>query len=326
MYKKKLHFILFFLTLLTFRIILSAQTTNGASSSTKNSRGIDVVNGPEVVFKPDSAGFGKESRWKKSLKASLNLNQASFSGNWKGGGVNSIALGGLVEGKLTRETPRTAFANEIQLLYGIVKNAGQLLKKSNDRIFLESKFSYKLSERWRAFASVSFLSQFDLGFRFDKDKMENETRTKISRFMSPGYLTEALGFEYKPVPYFFLNIGALAVRQTFVLDTTIVQAEPTNYGVPPGEQVRNEVAFQLIAGFDKEILKNVSLSTRLQIFANYADLRHIDTRWDAALTAKINNFLSTNLTGSFIYDDDMDTRPQYSQALSLGLLYVFDQQ
>lgn len=326
MHKKKTHFILFFLTLFISRFTVFAQEPNGLSSTTKKSRGIDVVNGPEVVFVPDSTAFKSVPLWKKSLKTSLNINQASFSGNWKGGGVNSVALSGLVEGKLTRETPVTAFSNEVQLLYGIVKNAGQLLKKSNDRIFLESKFSYKLSEKWRTFTSASFLSQFDLGFRFDKDEFGNETRTKISRFMSPGYLTEALGFEYKPVPYFFLNIGALAVRQTFVLDTTIVQSEPTNYGVPAGERVRNEIAFQLIAGFDKEIFKNVSLSTRLQIFANYADLRHIDTRWDAAITAKINNFLSTNLTGAFIYDDDMDTRPQYSQALSLGLLYTFDQQ
>lgn len=323
MYYIKFYFA-YCLTLFTLPFALLTHAQNEAPLSRYVYKA-DIADDSAVVFSSDSVSLGKEFLWKKSLKTSLNLNQAAFSGNWKGGGVNSIALGGLIEGKLTRETAKTAFTNEIQLLYGVVKNAGQLLKKSNDRIFLESKFSNKFSEKWRTFISASFLSQFDLGFRFLKDDLGNETRTKISRFMSPGYLTEALGGEYKPVPYFFLNIGVLAVRQTFVLDTTIVQTEPTNYGVPVGKQVRNEVAFQLIAVFDKEVFRDVILSSRLQIFANYADLRHVDTRWDATITAKINNFLSTNLTGAFIYDNDMDTRPQYSQALSLGLLYTFDQ-
>ena len=37
--------------------------------------------------------------WNSGLSIGLNFNQASFSGNWKAGGVNSIALGSIINGK-----------------------------------------------------------------------------------------------------------------------------------------------------------------------------------------------------------------------------------
>lgn len=37
--------------------------------------------------------------WLKETAGGLNLNQASFSGNWTGGGVNSIALGFYLNGR-----------------------------------------------------------------------------------------------------------------------------------------------------------------------------------------------------------------------------------
>ncbi len=39
------------------------------------------------------------SNWRKSFKAGLNLNQASFSGNWKAGGVNSFGFNALLNYK-----------------------------------------------------------------------------------------------------------------------------------------------------------------------------------------------------------------------------------
>ena len=37
--------------------------------------------------------------WNSELSIGFNLNQASFSGNWKAGGVNSFALGSIFSGK-----------------------------------------------------------------------------------------------------------------------------------------------------------------------------------------------------------------------------------
>lgn len=43
------------------------------------------------VIKVDST-----SNWKKTFRTGLNINQASFTSNWKGGGVNSFGFNAFI--------------------------------------------------------------------------------------------------------------------------------------------------------------------------------------------------------------------------------------
>src|SRR5262245_21811692 len=70
------------------------------------------------------------SNLRKSFKAGVNLNQASFSGNWKGGGVNSLGFSGLLNFKANYKKDRISWDNEIDLLYGMVNNQGQGYRKT----------------------------------------------------------------------------------------------------------------------------------------------------------------------------------------------------
>jgi len=267
----------------------------------------------------------KKPRWPKSLQTGANVNQANFSENWKGGGKNTLALGLFLNSKLAHETPRTSFTNEVQLIYGIVKNEKLRSKKSADRIFIDTKLGYRITSQWNIFFSLNYVSQFDRGFRFSEDTSGNEIRTIISRFMSPGYLTTSFGIEFKPVEYFWIRFGTGTIRQTFVLDTGLYRNESQNYGVPVGKKIRHEVAFQVVANLDKEIAKNMTLKGRFMIFANYQNVKAIDSRVDVSLIAKVTKYIDVNLTGALLYDEDMDYKIQYSQALSLGILYSFTQ-
>jgi hypothetical protein len=264
------------------------------------------------------------SNWKRSFRAGLNLNQASFSDNWKGGGVNSIALGTLLNSKANYESEKISFANELDLLYGILKTKDQGSRKTTDRIFFDSKLGYKISPVWSAFVSVNFLSQFDMGYRYF-DSLGEEHKEVISKFFSPAYLTSSLGFEYKPVEYFWMRFGIGTFRQTFVGDPNIYRNEPKNYGVEPGKKVRNELALQYIADLDKEIAKNLNFKARFTAFANYETLDAIDTRLDLLLTAKVNKFMNVNVSTTALYDQDMDYDIQYSQSLALGILFNFSE-
>lgn len=265
------------------------------------------------------------SSWTRSIQTGINLNQASFSNNWKGGGVNSIAVGLLLNARANYETENTSFVNEVQLLYGVVNNEGQSLRKTSDRIFLDSKYGYKFSSKWNAFFSLNFQSQFGKGFKYSEDVLGREVETLISTFMAPGYLTSSLGIEYKPVTYFWMRFGLGTLRQTFVLDENLYLTEPSNYGVEIGNQVRNEVAFQFIADFNKDIAENLNLQTRFTAFGNYHTLHAIDTRIDVLLTAAVNKFINVNFSGTILYDEDMDTEIQYSQGLSLGISFSFSE-
>lgn len=264
------------------------------------------------------------ANWKRSFRTGVNVNQASFSDNWKGGGVNSIALGSFLNARANFESKEISFSNELDMQYGVLKNKDQGTRKSTDRIFFDSKLGYKLTPVWSTFASINFVSQFDLGYRYTEDQGE-ERRELISKFFSPAYLTSSLGFEYKPVSYFFMRFGLATFRQTFVGDKFIYRNEPKNYGVEVGKNVRNEIAFQYIVSFDKEIAKNVNLKALYNAFGNYETIEAIDSRLDLVLTAKVNKYINVNITAVALYDQDMDYKIQYSQSLALGILYNFSE-
>ena len=281
-----------------------------------------AINFQPVALKPIVVQ-GKINYWKTKATVGFNANQASFSGNWKGGGVNSIAIGGLLNHKAEYSKESYSYVSEVVLQYGKVKNKDQLQKKTNDRIYWDNKAAIQMSKNWYFFASLNFVSQFDKGFSYAKDANGNEKANLLSRLMSPGYITESLGFEYKPNKVFSTRIGTGTARQTFVLDTTIYKTNPKNFGVPVGSKLRNELAFQIVSNVEKEVVKNTIIKAKYNMFIPYDNFGHIDHRLDVVVTAKINRYMNVSLTGVVLYDRDMDLKVQSSQALALGLSFAF---
>jgi hypothetical protein len=262
--------------------------------------------------------------WKDWISFGINLNQATFSNNWSTGGVKSIyALGLQFNNKIDYTRGDMNYVSEVILMYGKLKNKGLYERKTNDRIFLDNKLAMKLSKNWYFFGSLNFESQFDRSFAYGKDKQGNETRTIMSRFMSPGYLTESIGFEFKPVKYFWFRIGTGTARQTFVTDTALYKTNTKNFGVKPGERFRNEIAFQFVSNFDKNIAENLNLKSHYMMFANYERLNNIDQRFDITLSARVNRLVNVSIAGIVLYDDDTSTKIQASQAFTFGLLCKF---
>ncbi|MFC5282447.1 DUF3078 domain-containing protein [Pedobacter alpinus] len=263
----------------------------------------------------------KVNYWKTKLNFGINLNQAAFSENWSGGGVNSIALSSILNYKAEYNKEGRNFTSEVLLQYGKLKNQDQLERKTNDRIFWDNKAGLPISENWSFFGSISFESQFDAGFSYGKDASNNETRKIISKFMSPGYLTESVGFEYKPEKFFSLRLGTGTARQTFLLDTTLYRNNPKNFGVPVGKRFRNELAFQGVANFDKDVATNLNLKARYLLFAAYEKLNNIDQRLDVTVTAKVNRLINVTVATTALYDDDFSGKIQSSQSLALGIMF-----
>ena len=258
--------------------------------------------------------------WRRSFAAGANLNQAAFSSNWKAGGVNSIGLNLFMTARANYARERISWDNQMELQYGTLSNAGQGMRKNLDRIFLDSKYGRRISPDWNAFVSANFISQFARGFQYDVDG--TGTNQLISNFLSPGFLTFGLGFEYKPVPWFSLRLSPFAPRFTFLADEVVGQNE--RYGVPLGQNTRTEwLAAQVQLDLQKDIASNINLQLSYLTFANYETLAFntIDHRLNVIITAKVNKRVSVNLTGMILYDRDQDLNIQYSQGLALGFLY-----
>ncbi|MCC5932205.1 MAG: DUF3078 domain-containing protein [Cyclobacteriaceae bacterium] len=268
------------------------------------------------------------SLWKTTLNMGVNINQASFSDNWKAGGVNSIGVNTFLNFRAVYEKDKISWDNAVELLYGFVNLSDQnpSFRKTNDRIFLDSKVGYKLSETWDLFGSLNFQTQWADGFRYERGTGDRDEEILISGFFAPAFLTTAWGLQYEPAKFFRLRLAPFSPRITIVNNADIIANVPENYGVAPGETVRYEwLAFQMMADFDKDIAENLNLKFRYFMFANYETLafKTIDHRLDLSMTAKVNKFLNVNLTAIMLYDIDQDKDIQFSQALSVGFAYTF---
>lgn len=267
----------------------------------------------------DTLSMPEDSIWYSSIQLGLNFNQAAFSGNWTGGAVNSIAFGSLFNYQLHYRKELWSWDNQVEFLYGIIKNQGQGARKSQDRIYLDTKAGYLISEFWKAFLAVNFLTQFAPGYQYP----ENAPRMLISNFMAPGFLTTSLGLEYEPNEYFWLRLSPIAPRLTFVTDTTVYLNVPENYGVAMGEQVRYEMlAAQILAELNIDLTDILNLTSRYLLFANYETLTFntLDHRLDVTLTAKLTQYINVSIAGMMLYDIDQSEEVQYGQLLGIGVL------
>lgn len=257
--------------------------------------------------------------WKHKLEIGINVNQASFTPNWKGGGSNNFALGSIVNGSLNYKQGKFSWMNDLQLQYGFQKNEGQSQRKTQDLVFIDSKAGYQLSEKLNAFGAANFVSQFAPGYDYGTDGAGNETQTVISRWMAPAYFIQSVGVQYQPVEYFKVRLGALALRETFVLDNALSAAGA--FGVDSGQTVNVNLGYQIVASFDKDLAKNLNLKMRYLSFGDYADFSNTNHRVDMILSARITKYINTNFTAVMLYDRNQDAAVQWSQVLAVGVLF-----
>jgi hypothetical protein len=264
--------------------------------------------------------------WKINFNASIPFNQASFSDNWTGGGINSLGLSSLVNFKANYLKGKHSWDNEIDLAYGFTNNAGQGFRKNNDRIFMDTKYGYSIGEHWNVYGSFNVQTQFVKGYRYEKDALDREVEVLISDFLAPGFFMAGIGLEYTPQPYFKMRFAPFAPRLTVVRDKELYLNVPENYGVAIGETTRWEwLAFQMLADFDKDLSENLNLKFKYQLYANLEtlELNKIDHRLDVVLSAKVAKYFDVKLTGTMLYDYDQIDEIQLSQGFGLGFAYTF---
>ena len=283
------------------------------------------------------SGFAQESTdadtlWKFSGVTSLNLSQLSLS-DWAAGGDNSLSGNALVKLSPDYDDGTLNWDNDLILGFGLIRTGSDPTRKSDDQIELSSKFGYKASEKWFYSALLSFRTQFAIGY----DNPGEDDRLKISNFMAPAYLNLAIGMDYKPNEHISLFLSPLSTKFTFVLDEELSAAG--SFGLDPDQTVRSEFGAYVKFAYKQEILKNVLLDTKVDLFSNYFDNpQYIDVTWDLLLTFKINDFLSASLMTQLIYDYDIrfpydsngdgeldsdESRVQFKELFGLGLTYSF---
>jgi hypothetical protein len=283
-----------------------------------------------------------DTSWKKEGLISLNFTQVSLS-NWAAGGQNSIAGLALFNYIDNYNDGKNTWDNAISLGYGLTQNGSDDAIKSEDKIDLATKYGRHAFGDWYYSALLGFKTQFTDGFNYPNDS------DKISTFMAPGYLTLALGMDYKPNDNFSMFISPLAGRVIFVTDDDLADAgafgvDPAEYNefgerVEKGDNMRFEFGALLKAVYKKDIMENINLLTKLELFSNYReDPQNVDVNWEVLLAMKVNKYITVSVSTQLLYDDntiitvdndddgiidEAGPRTQFKEVLGVGLAYTF---
>lgn len=137
------------------------------------------------------------------------------------------------------------------------------------------------------------------------------------------------GYRYKFRSY---NYRPAAYRQSVPprVDAEFIQQGSVNfytvifYGVDTNKTFLNQLAFQAVATFDKDIATNMHLNVRYNLFVPYGEsLAYVSHRVDAILTAKVNRLIAVTVNGTFLYDKSTAPKPQGTEGMGLGMIYKF---
>lgn len=253
--------------------------------------------------------------WKTGGIVSVTMSQTSLT-NWSSGGQNSMSLNGLVVAFARYKKGKNQWDNGLNMGYGLQKQGEvKSFTKTDDKIEVSSKYGRQAIGDFFYSGLITAKTQFSAGYNYPNDSV------KISNWMVPGYLTLALGMDYKPNTYFSAFLAPLTGRFTYVNDDDLANAgafgvdaavkDGVGNIVTPGENLREEFGgyFRMVyskGDYKSEILKNVAVVTKLDLFSNYLNNpQNIDVSWETLLGLKVNKYLTVNLTLHLMYDDDI---------------------
>ena len=258
------------------------------------------VTEPEKQLRAQSADTTQG--WKTGGVLSVNMAQTSLS-HWAAGGQNSLAVNGLFSVFANYKRGNSVWDNSLDMGYGLLQQGEEDFRKTDDKIDLLSKYGQKAFTNFYYAALFNFKTQFTDGFNYpDKTNI-------ISTHFAPAYITLAIGLDYKPNPNFSAFIAPLTSKFTLVKNSYLSHIGA--FGVEPGKTVKSEIGGYLRAIYTKndfkaEILKNVSFTTKIDLFSNYTENpQNIDVSWETLLAFKVNKYLSVNFNTHLIYDDNI---------------------
>lgn len=307
-----------------------------------------IMNAP----KTDVSLALKPKYWKNSLTTKIDFGQTSLT-NWAAGGYNSYSLKAFIDANANYARDNMSWTNRLQLDYGFLYSADKpVLQKTDDRIYLESKWGYRAVDKLFMSAEYSFKSQFSNTYEYKtpskpgdapddwepgKDDWK-DARILKSGLASPAYTNLALGLDYKPLNWLTVNFapltgGFVIVNNPELRKSYSMKLKDENVGVPSdvtdpvavGEYYRSvkfEFGAQLKIDMQVNVNDNFKYTTQLVLFSDYLDKpQNFRVNWDNRMEWKLAKYFSLMFTTNLIYDDkvmiknekDLDKYPDGKQ-------------
>lgn len=255
-----------------------------------------------------------------SVKNSIisSAEQTSLS-NWSAGGFSSFAFSNFYKGFFNFKKNKVQWDTGVELAYGMIwqdktgngfSDKENKFQKSDDKIEVNSVFSYKMYGNWNYSGLMNLKSQFDEGFKDDK---------LIAAPFSPIILTSSLGLEYKQKS-FSLLLSVLTGKTTIVEDNRLVGNKIFGF-----DEEDQRVLFSLGSYakflFQKDVFKNVNLIVKLDFYYDYnkSSLLDTDISTEVFVNMKINKYLTAFVSFQAIMDKDFNSTLQYKERMGFSI-------
>jgi len=295
--------------LLLFLIIANISKSNGQTSQDS------ITSEHHKKDKAQKKELAEKKHWKIHGTNSITGNQSSFS-NWQSGGTSNITVDVKLNYDINYKKDKWSLDNKFIAKYGFNKNKENSLKKTDDRIELNSILARNFKPKWHYSFFFNFKSQFDKGLD------PKDPKNKVSHFMSPVFLMAGPGILWKTDDDFKINFSPATPRFVFVHSEFTKIGK--SFGVSQNQIHRFEFGATAYAYYRFKIMKNVTMENILSAFADYLyKPQNVDFNYQGTLDLRVNKLITANIYYEALYDYDTIDKLQQKQAVGLGLHYTF---
>ncbi len=251
---------------------------------------------------------------KKKLELRLTASQISYS-NWAAGGDAALSYAAYINTSLVNNTKLYNVTLQGKFAFGQTKIGGEHVRNSLDRIEVESSTTIKKKKYLNPFASMQLLTQFTRGYDYSKNPP-----VARSGFWDPAYITQSAGSGIRFNENVYIRMG-LALKETFTKlypaysDDPRTKDKVEHFKLEKG--INSQTQFKFIPN------KNLRFLSKIQLFYNMKRIKDIDVRWESQVTSKLAKYFSVNINVYMIYDNDVTSKAQIKQTLSMGFTYNF---
>lgn len=319
----------------------------------------------QVVEEQDST-----KKWSFGGKPGLKWSRATFN-NWAVGGLGNSAIEFESEAHAYYKTDIVAWNNDVLMAYGFNRRDQEGKRKIVDKFDFRSHYSrigpnkkfrysgmfnmksqfadgydYRSNTQWylqSGFFAPGYV-KFDFGLDYiaikhlnihfspfaEKTTIVSESYydRKVVNVYYDGYEPE---FREEQEDYPDQNFPAPTEEDLAPTEALLDSTEVT-YGLAWRENSRFETgtAIQIVYDYP-DILKNIDLKTRLDVFASYSDFLAPDIDWEMWLSFNFNKYIAFTINTQLIYDADIlfdengvkKQKLQFRDFVGLGVSYTF---
>jgi len=271
-----------------------------------------------------------KSVWKRGGRVSLTLSQGGTR-NWAPGGDRfTMSSNAFLNLYANNTNGRTHWDNSVDANFGLQNSNAYGILKNDDKLDFVTRLTHDLGKqpvhKFRYGAWANFRTQFVPGYDYD-----NAEKTRISDFLAPGIATVSFGADYYSKKNDWnAHIGPMA---RWILVAKRQYELEKKYGVNPAREVRIEGGMMASLALNKEIMKNITWNSRLDLFSDFVrrDPGNVDIFFTNMVYLKVNKYFGVVYNFDLQYDDDTKifgydkarTRTQLKSIVGVGLSMKF---